>query len=134
MKIEFLTRRKPTLSFVVAAMLFSSLVVNGAVRPLDENELAKITGSWYYLCKPRGGACQDKTVTCALPGQVCKGHCAHRYQNWSCGLSIYGSGCETDPPRECGMQPTGLCDENKNCVYDPTADKNCGTATDCHNT
>ena len=46
MKIKFLIGRKPTLLFVAAiGILFGSLVADGAVRPLDEKELAKVKGS-----------------------------------------------------------------------------------------
>lgn len=129
MMIKFLIDRKATLMFViaVAGFLSSSPESNAAVRPLEDYELAKVIG----MCKdclPKGNACQNLAVGCAIKGHPCKMHCEHRYQNWSCGKGKYT--CASDPARACGTQETGVCNSELNCeIY---GFDNCGSATNCH--
>lgn len=119
------------LLFVVGcfAISFSSLTTNGAVRSLDKDELAKIVGGSNDLdCKPKGNACQDKAVGCAIPGRECSLHCEHRYQNWACE-SRDDFSCRPKEDRDCKRQDTGYCDAERKCETDDSAW--CGKAKDC---
>jgi len=89
MKIKFLTGRK-TLLFAVAAVgiLFHSLVANGAVRPLDENELAKIPGGWETCTKY---VMPLMCCFCTAGGGVGWNECAIYYLIYECESAPSGS-------------------------------------------
>lgn len=134
MKMKFLIGTKLVLLLAVLFMgtLLSPSIANATVRPLYENELAKITGSWGYLCTPIGNACMTMSKACTEPGRNCAEPCEHAYQDWECKWYLYGTGCAPDPPRDCGSQDVGFCTENLECEAVET--KGCGEATNCHNT
>lgn len=120
MSIKSVNSRKRTLLFATAAVgiLLSCSVTNGAVRHLDESELAKIIGG----CE----CCYEKTpnaVCCSCgewgppPPAICKAY--HRGIGWWC----------EDPGLKCAEEKIEGPDVDDTCQHSSNPSDECSTTT-----
>lgn len=123
--------KKLLLVLVIGVVLSSTVATfaNNQVALLTSKEADAIVGAG-CSCRVKSTSCYKYQVTCVLPAQECSSACTiPGLQDARCAWQLFGLGCTTLPPVDCGAKQTGLCDENKVCRYDGTRD--CGTVTNC---
>jgi len=119
------------LAVAVVASATAATFANNQVAVLTSEEADAIVGAfWDCECTVLTSSCYKYSQNCSLSGDPCRSYCvAMGLQDSMCKWYLFGTGCTTLAPINCGSQWTGACDDFFTCVY--TGWGLCGTVTNC---